>query len=245
MTWLHSISGLLLCIAFLSPTAVFSNDYDFASIEFLIEQEVGRHVLPKIYKNIGIDISIEPLPAPRAQQHANAGTKAGEIMRIWTYGNENQNTVRVPTPYYYLETMPFILKGRRITIEDKSDLSGYELTKVRGVKHTDNITKGLSRIYDVNSTKRMFTLLSNRRVDIALTNTLDGELMRARYGFNNIVATGNPLAKLPLYNYIHKTHAHLVPKVDAEIQRLAKSGELAAMISDAEKKVIKKVLRSR
>ena len=81
-------------------------------IEYLIEQEVGRLVLPQIYKNIGIDISIEPLPAQRAQYAARTGSKDGEIMRIWTYGDENLTTIRVPTAYYFLETtnLPTLLK---------------------------------------------------------------------------------------------------------------------------------------
>lgn len=83
--------------------------YDFASIELLIEQEVGRIVLTQVYENIGINITISPLPGKRAQYVANTGMKDGEIMRIWTYGDENPNTIRVPTPYYYLETMPFVL----------------------------------------------------------------------------------------------------------------------------------------
>lgn len=47
--------------------------YNFASIELLIEQEVGRIVLPQIYKNIGIDITITPLPAKRAELLASIG----------------------------------------------------------------------------------------------------------------------------------------------------------------------------
>ena len=41
--------------------------YNFASIELLIEQEVGRIVLEKVYKNIGLNIHISPLPGNRAQ----------------------------------------------------------------------------------------------------------------------------------------------------------------------------------
>lgn len=72
---------------------------------------MGRIVLTQVYKNIGINITISPLLGKRVQCSANSGIKDGEIMRIWTYGEENLNTIRVPTPYYYLETMPFVLKN--------------------------------------------------------------------------------------------------------------------------------------
>jgi ABC-type amino acid transport substrate-binding protein len=116
---------------------------NLASIELLIEQEVGRIVLPKIYNNIGITVEVTPFPGNRAQYAADSGMQDGEIMRIATYGNEALNTIRVPTPYYYLETMPFVLKNSDIVINSKQDLAQYRVAKIRGVKHTNNITKGL------------------------------------------------------------------------------------------------------
>ena len=214
------------------------SQYHFSSIEFLIEQEVGRLVLPQIYQNIGITISINPLPAKRSQYLANSGGNDGEIMRIWTYGSENPNTIRVPTPYYYLETMPFVLKYSTIKIDKKADLKNYRLTKIRGVKHTNNITDGMDDIYEMSNTQEMFKLLLSGRVDVALTNTIDGNLVLARLGYDNIKAMAQPLAILPLYHYIHKDHKSLVPLVDKEINRLRKSGALKVLISAAEKKII-------
>ena len=217
---------------------ITQNEYHFSSIELLIEQEVVRLVLPKIYQNIGIKISITPLPAKRSQYLANSGLNDGEIMRIWTYGNENPNTIRVPTPYYYLETMPFVLKKSNIVILQKEDLRKYRLTKVRGVKHTNNITQDMNNIYEMSSTEQMFKLLQNGRVDVALTNTIDGNLMLAKLGSDKIIPMKQPLVTLPLYHYIHKDHALLVPIIDAEIKRLKNSGILKKLIEEAEDKIV-------
>lgn len=212
--------------------------YDFASIELLIEQEVGRIVLSQVYENIGINITISPLPGKRAQYVANTGMKDGEIMRIWTYGDENPNTIRVPTPYYYLETMPFVLKKSEILILKKQDLAKYRLTKIRGVKHTNNITQGLTRTYEMSSTDDMFKLLLSGKVDVVLTNTLDGNIALERLGLRNVITMDKPLAQLSLYHYIHKNNKNLVPLVDKEIQRIKNNGQLAALILLAEKRVI-------
>jgi hypothetical protein len=213
--------------------------YNFASIELLIEQEVGRIVLTQVYKNLGIKITITPLSGKRAQYVANSGMKDGEIMRIWTYGDENPNTIRVPTPYYYLETMPFVLRKSDIVILTKQNLSKYRLTKIRGVKHTNNITQGLINIYEMSSTKDMFKLLLSGKVDVVLTNTIDGKLALARLGLTNVVAMKKPLARLSLYHYIHKKNKNLIPIIDKEIQRMKGNGELAQLISLAEQRVIK------
>ncbi len=212
--------------------------YEFASIQYLIEQEVGRLVLTQIYKNLGIEISITPLPAHRAQHTVRTGHKSGEIMRIWSYGEVNKTTIRVPTPYYVAQTMPFILKGKSINISNKEELKPYRVAKVRGVKHTDHITAGLDNVYETNSTKNMFKLLMTGKVDVALTSTLDGNTVIAREGFDSITALANPLATLPVYHYIHESEKHLVSIVDKEIIRLQKNGELAKMIDRAERQLI-------
>ncbi|WDE09968.1 substrate-binding periplasmic protein [Thalassomonas haliotis] len=239
MNKLLYLLGFTLVFAVSAQAASIAARYEFASIEYLSEQELGRIVLPQIYKNLGIDITIIPLPANRAQHVATSGNKDGEIMRIWTYGDENSTTIRVPTPYYYLETMPFVLKKTHITIAKTQDLKNYKLVKVRGVKHTNNITAGLDQVYEVNSSEAMFKLLRSGRVDVALTNTLDGNLVLKRLGYTNIIAMDNPLAVLPLYHYIHEKHRALVPAINQEIKRLKNNGDLQKLIEKAKSQIIR------
>lgn len=213
--------------------------YTFVSIKNLIEQDVGRIVLPKIYEKLGINMLVDPVPGKRAQEEATSGRKAGEIMRIWTYGEENPSVKRVETPYYYLETMAFIKKGSGISIKEKDDLNKYRLLKVRGVKHTNNITKGIDDVKDATSTEQMMNLLLTDRFDVALTNTVDGNLIIKKLGLESkITQVDNPLAVLDLYNYIHEDNSHLVEKVNEMIKTLKASGELDEIIKSAEKEVI-------
>lgn len=212
--------------------------YNFASIELLIEQEVGRIVLPQIYKNIGIDITITPLPAKRAELLASIGQSDGEIMRIWSYADENKEMIRVPTPYYSLQTMPFSLASKQLNIVSKDDLKRYKLAKIRGVKHTDNITNGLSHVVEMNSTENMFKILQSGLVDVVLTNTTGGQLILKKLGYQNIIPAKMPLAVFPLYHYIHQKNKKLVPLINQEIMRLRQSGELETLIALADKQVI-------
>lgn len=237
------VAVFLLFCTFLTSTSL-ADELHFVSIEKLIEQEVGRIVLPQIYKKIGIEVSITPLPGNRAQLLATSGDKDGEIMRIWTYGENNSSVIRVPTPYYSLETMAFILKDSGIKISKKDDLKNYRIGKVRGVKHTDNISKDIPEIQicDVRNTKNAMQMLSIGRVDIVLTNTADGLLVIERNGLEDIIPISQPLAVLDLYNYIHKSKAHIVPRVDKVIEELKTNGELAEMIKQAETQILNKML---
>ena len=215
-----------------------AQDFQFASIEKLIEQDVGRVIMPKVYEKAGYSISITPMPGQRAQQEATTGAKDGEIMRIFTYGEENPTTIRVPTPYYYLETMGFIREDSGIVINSKEDLANYRLVKVRGVKHTNNITRGMPDVHDIKNTNNMMEFLRRGRADIALTNTVDGVLALRNLGYNDIVPLSAPLATLDLFNYIHEKNSDLVPEIDAVIQEMQASGEMDQIISAAEEEVI-------
>jgi ABC-type amino acid transport substrate-binding protein len=224
---------------FLLFTSVCSAaEYHFVSINKLIEQEIGRLVIPQIYKKLGIDITITPLPAKRAQLEAISGKSDGEIMRIYNYGEENPTTIRVPTPYYSLETMAFIKKNAGIEITKKEDLAKYKIVKIRGVKHTNNITEGLVNVSDVDTTEQMMWLVEKGMVDVALTNTIDGLMALRTLNMDDIVPLDTPLATLDLFHYIHESHKDLVPLVDNTIKEMLASGELSIIIKTAEKKVI-------
>lgn len=213
-------------------------DYHFAAIEHLIEQEIGKIVLTRIYQELGLNIDISSFSGNRAQYEANSGQKAGEIMRIWTYGAENPNLIRVPTPYYHLVTTAFTRKESALTIDYASDLAGYKIARVRGVKHTNNITHNLIKVSDSPSTEAMFKLLQQGNVDIALTSYHDGIEVLKKLSLENEINKSRPLAKLELYHYIHKDHQALVNKVDNMIKQLKNNGQLAKIIQSAEKTVL-------
>lgn len=216
-----------------------AKEYHFVSIEKLAEQEVGRLIIPEIYKKLGIYVTITPLPGKRAQFEASSGLKDGEIMRIWSYGTENRTVVRVPTAYYYLETTAFLKKGSNVVIKDKTDLGKYNVAKVRGVKHTNNITTGLKNVQNVSNTKQLMELLQSNRVQVALTNTADGIHALNKLGYGNIIHLKKPLAVLKLYHYLHGKNKKLVPKINNIIKKMKASGELKVIIENAEKKVFR------
>jgi ABC-type amino acid transport substrate-binding protein len=157
---------------------------------------------------------------------------------MWSYGAENKNLIRVPTPYYSLVTSAFLRKDSTIKITKASHLNGYKIARVRGVKHTNNITRDLPNVSDSNSTEAIFKLLVQGNVDIALTNYIDGIEVLKRLNLENEIITGKPLAELKLYHYLHKDHQALVSKVDKMIKQLKRNGELTKIVKSAERAVL-------
>ncbi|WP_238937616.1 substrate-binding periplasmic protein [Pseudoalteromonas sp. S16_S37] len=160
-------------------------------------------------------------------------------MRIYSYGDETPTTTRVPTPYYYLETMVFTKKGSPIQINSPSDLAKYQIVKVRGVKHTENVTRGLDNVTDTDNTVQMFKLVQAGLADIAITNRIDGQIV---LGITDIVPHKKSLDKLPLYHYIRKDHVRLIKRVDDKLRELSQSGALEKIILRAEQEVFNRKL---
>lgn len=211
-----------------------AKEYHFAAIEGLVEQEIGRIVLPEVYRRLGLAVSITPMPGKRAEKEAASGRMDGEIMRIWSYGDENPTTIRVPTPYYQLETRAFIRKGSSVEVNTKKELANYSLVKVRGVKHTNNITAGFTNVQDVENTAQLMGFLRVGRAEIALTNTADGLYELHKTGATDIVAMPAPLVVLNLYHYLHLDHKDLVSRVDTVIKGMVDSGEMKSLVKQAE-----------
>lgn len=225
--------------------SVNAKTMEFGSINFLMEQEVGRIVLPKIYQKLGLTINITPLPAKRAQRDANSGIRDGEIMRIYTYGLENKNVIRVPTPYYFLHTCAFTLATSDIQLNALSDLSSHQLAKVRGVKHTNNATRGMKNVSDSDNTREIMNLVSSGLADVALTNKMDGLNTLKKFQTKRELKLNKCFTKWDLFHYLHKKHKALVPLLNQEIKQMESSGELATIIAEAEDIVLNSLERNK
>jgi len=244
MSWMNS---LLLLYAFsitadataIKTTTNNKADIEFVAIENLVDQEIGKLILTDIYQKLGLNIQIMSFSGNRAQFEANLGQKAGEVMRIWSYGDVNKNLIRVPTPYYSITTSAFSLKKNAININSISDLKGYKIARLRGVKHTKNITKNLPFISKSSSSQSMFKLVQQGNVDIALTNYMDGIEVLKQLKLEDEIIASAPLAEQKLYHYLHKDHHALVGKVDNMIKKLKSNGQLTEITAAAEHALLK------
>lgn len=215
----------------------YAQQYHFAAISNLYEQEVGEIILTDVYRRAGLEMKVTRMPGQRAIREATSGRVDGEIMRIWSYGIEHPELVRVPTSYYFLETMAFFKEGSGVEVNSVEDLADYSVLKVRGVKHTNAITKGLTKVYNYDNTKAMLNALDKDRTNVAVTHRGDGLFAIQKHGLTNINSSEYPMFSFPLYHYVYKEKRHLVDKIDRIILAMKASGELDVLIRNAEKQV--------
>lgn len=240
MNCLRIGKGLLLAGVILSFMVDWSRaeTFHFVSVKSLVEQQVGQIIVAEIFEKMGHAVSISPMPGKRAQEVVASGEKDGEIMQVYSYGEQSPTIIRVPTPYYQLETRAFIRKDKSVVVNVRDDLYKYSLARVRGVKFTANITQDAPDVFDLKNTETMMEFLNRGRADIALANTIDGILVLNRQNYQEIIPMDQPLDVLDLYIYLHEKHAHMVDEVDKMIMEMKNNGELMELVKKAEDSVI-------
>ncbi|MGY5452850.1 substrate-binding periplasmic protein [Agarivorans sp. MS3-6] len=228
--------NLSLAVVLLTASSALkaTESVHFAAIEHLFEQKVGIAVLNTVYNKLGISLKVSSLPAKRAQSAAVNGLVDGEVMRVWSYGEQTANMIRVPTPYYSLESTAFYLSTKKASVATLSDLSNCKVAIVRGVKHSADLTATSDKVVELDSTDKALGFMLKQRADLVLTNKLDGIVALQRMGVEKQVSYSRPLAFFPLYHYIHESRAELVPLVDEELKKLIASGEVAQIILQTE-----------
>lgn len=207
-------------------------------IDNLVEQEIGQEIFQEIYSRMGIRVRMIPVPAIRAEKLTASAQMDGEVMRIYQYGNENPYLIRVPTSYYNVETMAFVREDSRININSPEDLKDYTIVRVRGIKHTRNVSKNAKEIYEISSSNELLKFVQLGRSQVALTSFIEGKVLLERNDSEGVIPMDSPLERLKLYHYLHKRHSELVPILDNFLKELKSNGELAKIIRRAENTVL-------
>ena len=91
-------------------------------------------------------------------------------------------------------------------------------------------SKGARALSVSNDGGSMMKFLEMGRADIALDAGFNGLIQLKKSGLeSSIKPLPKPLGKSLLYAYVHEKHAALIPKLDAEFQKMEKSGEMSAI----------------
>lgn len=193
----------------------------------------GR-ILTEAYSTIGLDIAIRRLPAARALEAANEGQTDGEAGRVSVIEEDNPNLIRVPTPIYLNHVVCFTKRKDIDPRKGWDGLAPYSLASVVGYKFIEKKTLHMRRklvaSYDV-----LFAMLESDRVDAVLTEYLEALPTLKGLEMEDVHMLEPPYAAKPMYHYLHKKHADLVPRIDAVLKHMQKTGRLQAILKEMER----------
>lgn len=192
-------------------------------------------VLKEVYRQAGIPLLLLPMPGLRSSAEADAGRIDGEVARVASYGEQHSNLIRVDPALDALAISAYFKSSLRGQIKNRSDLKHYRVGYVRGLKSPADMVKHLPKASDTQTSKSLVQMLAVDRFEVIVNNDSSTDFYIERMGLQNIDKV--QLSYEPLHHYLHKKHHELVPLLGQIITRLAKSGELAQLIAQAEKEV--------
>jgi polar amino acid transport system substrate-binding protein len=191
-------------------------------------RELFEHILSEAYARLGYEIELQGYPAERALLMANDGLVDGEAGRVSVVEKNYPNLIRVPTPIYVNRVAILTTATDIDPARGWAQFANHRTCIRNGYKFLESRVKG-GNCHLVSSYEKMLGLLKNRRVDVALAEYFDILPTLSRLGLGEVRMLSRPMASNPMYHYLNRRHADLVPRIDAVLRDMAAQGRLKAI----------------
>ncbi|WP_025898871.1 hypothetical protein [Sneathiella glossodoripedis] len=219
------ISAFLVFVTFLTLTINVKSEESlkFAKIANSPIQHQLIEVFKQIYSELGFTVELVNIPGLRSLKMSNEGALDGEIIRIWSVGEDYPNLQRVPTPVITFTSYAYSLDKK--PINNLNELSPtHRIGIQRGIVLSEQVIAGRKGIVRADSLKDLAYKLSKNSIDLVLSSGRVFETEYKRLGLPGRLIKSEPLLKVTVYHYLHKRHAHLVARVDEILKRLETEG---------------------
>lgn len=214
---------------FLFPGIVFAhNVMEFTTIEKSSYAVIAERVLKEAYGRLGIDIRVSGRPAQRAIHDANSGAVDGELYRIKDVHLKYPNLLMVPVPVG-------IMEGVGITTRSDLSMKGWEDLSVprvcirNGVKFAEKGV-GNRQVTVVNSNNQLFSMLGKQRCSVIVIARLTSITLTLEFAKRHKTSLYQSVLQVyPLYHYLHKKNASLVPLLAKVLLEMETEGRIQAI----------------
>ena len=182
---------------------------------------LARERVKTVYERAGLKAEFIPLPHKRSLLSANQGIMDAEVGRISGLEKRYPNLLRVNVKLLDLFGAAYVLDESPITIYRRELLDTVRTGAIFGVqwslKELDGRDAEMTVDYD-----KLIGMLIDKRMDMALGTTFSVEAALKRKGYRDTrIRILEPLIFCePLYHYVHKKHAHLIPLLEKTLREL-------------------------
>lgn len=193
-------------------------------------------ILTEAVKRLGLALEIVNLPAERALIEADSGRDDGTFARVEGMERQYPNLIRVAEP---ITTFEFVAHtaGAAFTPAGWESLRPYHVGIITGWKILENNITGAASLTRVRDDDLLFGLLAAGRVDVAVYDRRQGLAAIRRLGLRGIAALEPPLAVRPMYPYLHRRHAGLVPALERALRGMRADGTLRRITVEAQRRL--------
>jgi len=182
-------------------------------------------IVLEAFRRIGVEVKLVQLPSERALQNADKGIDDGNYVRIAGLSSQYPNLIMVPEP---MSSFPCVAFTRDPGLKALawSDLRGPQVAYVLGWKLVELNVPAVQTLQSVRDQETLFALLDKGRVRIVLADLHTGREIIRRKHYRDMRALLPPLADPPMFLYLHKRHAALVPKLAEILREMRRDGTL-------------------
>jgi ABC-type amino acid transport substrate-binding protein len=190
------------------------------------------------FRQIGLDAEVRSFPPLRGAVEAEAGRIDGEVGRALSYGDDHPNLIRVDEPLLSFRVSAFTrIPGLKISGWDSLKGSAYRVAYRSG--YTTFKAKleqilppaQLSSVVD-SQTGLQNVALGQTDIFVDLEEYGQIQLARLQSRYGDLYNAGL-VQDTPVYIYLHKRHAALVPRLLEVLSKMKSSGAINRHIATA------------
>lgn len=184
------------------------------------------------FQRAGVTAVVREVSPERSAVLANEGTTDGDVGRSSGLEKTFPNLVQIPEPVY--QYAPTAFSYKRFDVAGGWDsLRSHTVCVRRGLRQTEQRTRDLKRQVLADEAT-MLRMLGAGGCDVAImerNNALARAAMTAEPPLQRLLP---PMEVMPLYIYLHKSHAALVPKVTAALKQMRADGTMHKLLGEGE-----------
>ncbi len=209
-----------------TSSALCADNLVFAGLNSL-NSDIALKVLKEAYGSFGVNISRKNYPIIRAVRSANSGVVDGEIFKIKNIEKEYPDLVRIPVAVNQIELMA-MMKKTAIPVNDWEGLRPLRIGIYRGVVFTRKKTakSGCKKVFEFDTHDQILKMIQLDRIDVGLFARIAGKNIIKKYKATEISLIEPPLEQFPVYHYLNKKHADLVPQITAALKQMKEKGRI-------------------
>jgi polar amino acid transport system substrate-binding protein len=184
-------------------------------------EEFARQELSEAYRHLGIDVTFTSVPSARSLEMANEGDSDADAGRTAEVGARFDNLVRVPSTIIELDYRA-ITRDQKLVVTGWDSLKGHRICSLLGDKLIESRTAGLDREM-MRSLPSALKMLQAGRCDVLIASQFDWS------EFDSIAPgkyceSDTPLVSVPIYHFVNRRHADLVPELTRILDSMHKDG---------------------
>lgn len=193
---------------------------------------LADRIVLEAFRRTGVTIKLVAAPSERSLVNANLGIVDGEYLRIAGIEKMYPNLVMVPESICENEFTAFA-RDPAIKLKGWESLGPYSVGFITGWKLLEENVAKVKSLTKVKDDESLFDLLANGRVDIAIFDRRRGEAYLKHSRERGVRPLTPPLARRPMYLYLNRKHAALVPILAGALSQMKRDGSIRRIMISA------------